>query len=488
MEELLRSAQDSFSNCHYTEAITRLREAAEIDPAHAEVQQLLFTAVTLQKEQRRQQLLEKIAAEIQDSLDRDDFAQAQDRVTRALETLPGEGLLLRLKAEAESRKREFDTQQVVRKAVLQAQELFAEHPQKALEVIEGGLEKAPGNHTLLRSRAQLQEHLRTLEQNTARAESLLEAHAAMGAQNFAEARRVLEAVILTHGTNDDLDQLLAVAKEEKAREEQKQVEIREAAETRAAVDEAVAAFDRALANGDLKSCMSALDDVARLHGEISVAASRLECEANRRRKAEQILRDAIESARHSLVRASFKKALGVLRKAEAAAPFVSPAVRSEYDRLIEECKAGSRNIQKPARNSTSRNLSKLYIAGSGGVATIVAAAVLFYVTHPKPPVSTRAPVNPPAVVVRTDMEINASPWAKVLSVQDEAGKEITLPDGDQSTPLRLEGLKPGRYKVTLADPGGEQKTVDCSLSTADHLCTTDTGTPDPEQALIGGQQ
>ncbi len=487
VEELLRIAQESFSNRHYTEVISRLREAAEIDPAHAEVQQLLFTAVTRQKEQQRQHLLEKIAAEIQDSLDRDDFAQAQDRIARGLDTLPGEGLLLRLKAEAELRKREFDTQQVVRIVVLRAQELFAEHPEQALEAIERGLEQAAGNGTLLQAKARVQAHLRTIEQNSARAESLLQAHVAMEARNFAEAGRVLDDAILRHGTNEDLDQLLTMAKQEQAKEEQKQAKVREAAEACAAVEEAIAAFDRSLATGDLERCMNALDDVARAHGESLVAAPRLKCETNRRRKADQTLRDAIESARQSVVRGSFREGSGVLRRAETALPFASPAVRSDHERLTEECKGGSGKIRMPARAITSRKRGLLYVAGSAGTAA-VAAAVLFHVSHRETPVVSTVPVKPAAVVERTDMEINASPWAKILRVQDEAGKDIALPDVDQSTPLRLDGVKPGKYKVILADARGQQKTVDCNLSTVAHLCTTDMGIPDIQQILTGERQ
>ena len=487
VEELLRIAQESFSNRHYTEALSRLREAAEIDPAHAEVQHLLFTALTRQKEQQRQHLLEKMAAEIEDSLDRDDFAQAQDRIARGLDTLPGEGLLLRLKAEGELRKREFDTQQVVRIVVLRAQELFAEHPEQALEAIERGLEQATGNGTLLQAKARVQEHLRTVERNSDRAESLIQAHVAMEARNFAEARRVLDDAILRHGTNEDLDQLLTMAKQEQAREEQEQAKVREAAEVRAAVDEAIAAFDRLLATGDLKRCMNALDDVAIAHGESSVAAPRLECETNRRRKADQILRDAIESARQSVVQGSFREGSGVLRRAETAVPFASPAVRSDHDRLTEECKAGSRKIRRPARAITSRKRGVLYIAASVGAAA-VAAAVLFHVSHRETPVVSTAPVKPAAVVERTDMEINASPWAKVLRVQDQAGKDSALSDVGQSTPLRLDGVKPGKYKVTFADTRGQQKTVDCNLSTVAHLCTADMGIPDIQQILTGERQ
>lgn len=129
----------------------------------------------------------------------------------------------------------------------------------------------------------------------------------------------------------------------------------------------------------------------------------------------------------------------------------------------------------------------VYIAGLVGAAA-VASAVLFHVSHRETPVVSTAPVKPAAVVERTDMEINASPWANVLRVQDEAGTEIALPDVDRSTPLRLNGLKAGKYKVIFADAEGQQKTVECNLSTVDHLCTTDMGIADIQQMLTGARQ
>jgi eukaryotic-like serine/threonine-protein kinase len=488
VEELLRSARESFANRRYTEAITQLRDAAEVDPAHVEVQQLLFTAASRQKEERLQLLLEKIAAEIQESLDREDFAQAQDRVARALETLPGEALLLRLKAEVGAKKREFDTQLVIRNTVLQAQELFADHPEKALQVVESGLEQAPGNETLLQSKAQLQEHLETLKRNAARTEALLKAHAAMDAKNFTEARRVLEETILVYGSSEDLDQLLVLATEEQAKEEQRQSKFREAAEIRAAVEQAAAGFDRALAAANLKTCMSALDDVAKLHGESSVASVRAECEIRRRRKADQILQETIKAARQSLDRGSSREALNALRKVETAATFATPVVQSDYARLIRECEARPNKKQKLAPDIAPRKRAVWYAAGLAVVAAAVAVAGLLHIRHEKAPAPQAVPVTLAAPVVRTDMEINAAPWAKVVRVQDEAGKDIALPDGDRTTPLRLDGLKAGGYKVTIAGPEGQQQTVNCRLSSANHLCVADISAPDIQQVLTGDQR
>jgi serine/threonine-protein kinase len=225
VEELSRAARDNYANRQYTQAIARLREAAQIDPAHAEVQQLLFTVATRQKEAQRQELLERVAKEIRESLDRDDFGGAHDCVSRALESLPGEGLLLRMKVEVESSRRSFDIQQVVRAAMLQAQELFLDHPEQALKVIEEGLGQAPRDETLMQARARLEGHLRDLAADAARKKALSNAHSLLESNNYAEARGILVTAIRTQGPNADFEQLLALAKREQAQQERKQTEI-----------------------------------------------------------------------------------------------------------------------------------------------------------------------------------------------------------------------------------------------------------------------
>jgi serine/threonine-protein kinase len=93
-----------------------------------------------------------------------------------------------------------------------------------------------------------------------------------------------------------------------------------------------------------------------------------------------------------------------------------------------------------------------------------------------------APALPP-----TYLELNGSPWATVRQVIDAQGKSITLPAGDQSTPMRLDGLEPGTYTVNFQGPDNSQQTVKCPLSAEQHLCTVSFGPLDVEK-LIGGQQ
>jgi serine/threonine-protein kinase len=104
-------------------------------------------------------------------------------------------------------------------------------------------------------------------------------------------------------------------------------------------------------------------------------------------------------------------------------------------------------------------------------------------------VVVNAPVSAPMtrVAISTDMEINASPWATVVSVQDTSGTHITLPAGDSTTPLRLDAVDGGTYKVTFRGPDDKQQTVECSLSASEHLCSADMGSPSVKKVLMGEQ-
>ena len=410
MEELLRSARDNYTNRRYTEAIARLREAADIDPGHVEVQELLYTVATRQKEVQRQELLEEVANEIQDSLDHEDFARARDRVTRALEALPGEGLLVRLKVEVESRKQDFDTRQAVRAAILKSQELFIDHPEQALQAIEEGLAQAPGDKALLQAQTRLEEHLRRNAPNATRKEALLEAHAALETKKYTEARRVLEETIRKLGPNEDFEHLLALTKWEQALQEQKQAEIPEAPAIRTKLATSESVTVRALSSYQGPS----------------------------NRKSERTFRARLA----------------------------------------------------PALLIASRRFSKrqVYLWGGAIVVAVLATGLLLRLRHRKSP-ANRAAYNavvaaPLPAAVLTDMEINASPWARVVQVQDSDGKSIQLPE-ESTTPLRLDDLKAGQYRVTLAGPNGDKQIVSCSISLKGHLCIPQIEAPDIQQAMTG---
>jgi serine/threonine protein kinase len=277
-----------------------------------------------------------------------------------------------------------------------------------------------------------------------------------------------------------------------------EVQHRRATEIRADVEKAVAACDKAIDAGKLNQCMRPLDDLAKQYGASTALATAIEaCESKRRHKATHVLLDALQAAQRQLKNNSARKAEELLKGVEDALPFAGVDVRSEWRRLKKECTAALRAKQSiPKSNATAkRGKARWYVAGS---AVVVVALVVMELSHHQPEApapqnagapqaTTSVPPPPPITSTPTDLEINASPWAKVVSIQDEAGNSVALPDGDQTTPLRLEGISSGTYNVTLARADGKQQTVGCNVSAGEHLCAADLGSPDPEQVLMGEQ-
>jgi eukaryotic-like serine/threonine-protein kinase len=270
------------------------------------------------------------------------------------------------------------------------------------------------------------------------------------------------------------------------------------AEIRVLVEKAVAACDKAIDAGKLDQCMRPFDDLAKQYGVSAALANAIEaCESKRRHKATHVLLDALQAAQRQLKNTSARKAEELLKGVEYALPFAGVDVRSEWRRLKDECTAALSAKQPiPKSNPTAkRDKPWWYVAAS---AVIVAAIAAVGLTHHRyqaptsqsataPSATTSVPPPTPVTSMPTDLEINASPWAKVVSIQDEAGNSIALPDGDHTTPLRLEEIDSGKYKVTFAGADGKQQTVQCNVSAGEHLCAADLGSPDPEQVLMGDQ-
>lgn len=344
VEDLLRSARERYTMRQYTEAIAQLREATGIDPGHPDVQELFFTATTRQKEERRQYLLDKLAREIQESLDNEDLTQAQDRLTRALQTLPEEPVLQQLQEEMRRRQTEREQAEIVRKAMLESQGLLMHDPVRAMQSLDESLSRVPGNTILLQARARIRQRLPEM------------------------------------GTES---------------------------ERKSSVDTGATAVTVAV-------------NTARVHSGIA-----------------GVLRNV---GRSKLLYAGGAGSAGAL---VLGAVFLAPARHPD-------------------------------VAAPTPVAKTVSAPS----AHVAPPAAAPAP--------EFDLEIDASPWATVVSVADASGKSLPLPPGDEATPLRIDGLKAGTYQVNVRGIGeGLQKTVQCVVSQQQHLCTVDLGLPDVQKLVKG---
>jgi serine/threonine protein kinase len=233
LQELLTAARQEIAARRYTEAIAKLQPAAEIDPTHTDVQRLLHDATTRQEEERRRILIEQMVSEIQESIYREDYDRALNHINRALEKLPTEAQLLRLKAETEKKRRDFQAQQIVHTTLQQAQKIFAEAPLDAIALIDRALDQVPGNENLVQFKSMLEYQLKQIKKDELQAQYLKRAHTAIDSGEFDEAIRTLESGLIDCGENHELTSLLDFArKEQQARLRQRQLTaVREEAQT-----------------------------------------------------------------------------------------------------------------------------------------------------------------------------------------------------------------------------------------------------------------
>ena len=93
------------------------------------------------------------------------------------------------------------------------------------------------------------------------------------------------------------------------------------------------------------------------------------------------------------------------------------------------------------------------------VLAVLAAALLLRSPAPKP------------VVATSFLELNATPFAEVVSATPAGKPALKLPDGDHITPMRLDGVPQGSYAVVFKGTDGAVQSANCTVSDDNHLCT-----------------
>ena len=478
LAELLQSARENIARAKYTEAIAHLREAAEINPAHNDVQQLLFSATKRHKEELRQRALESLIAEIQESLHRDNFAQATERVQRALQTLPTEGALVRLKAEAEMKAREHAAQQIVRSTLLKAQDLFADAPEQALRITDEALKHASENQALLQLQARLHAHLQELEEARGRAAALEHAHASTARGRPAEARKLLQEAKETHGASEDLDLLLTQLAAQEVDAKQK-----------AEHDAAVASIEQLLRE---RKWSAAEEAVTGLREKNDPRAPALLERAQRKQQQWNAAVHGKLAKIQTLADIDHAAALRALSelppamKAEPRVRALSKEIRSRKKEKVRLNVAISVTKQKGVRRHTV-----LYGGGALGLGCVIAGGMLTLRRHaappPPPPPHAVAPAKRAPIIFNAAAELDASPWATVISARMSGGAVIPLPAGAHTTPLRLDGLQPGMYSVVFERTGQPSQTVTCDVGSGDQICPAHFEALDIDRALKGQQ-
>ncbi|HMD75787.1 MAG TPA: protein kinase [Terracidiphilus sp.] len=554
--EFSDAARGQLALRQYTEAIKNLRAALEIDPTDSETQQLYQSAVERQEEQRRRKIIDQIVAEISESISGEDYERALVLTQRALERLPGEAVLLQLKADAEARQREKAAVKLVEKTSLHVYNSFLTNPQEALAVVQQALEQMPGEPRLISLQEKVVQQISKASAEELKSQALKRAQAAIDAKQFDQAVQILEAAAIECGETPEIASLLTYAREQKRKFELSQAVanatrqaqplmasgdfeaaiallqpvasqtgdasieqlLRQATSSRAELDrriEAVVSRAQALSETSIDQALQFLSsqsqDIQR-HSRVRDLRSRLDSIRERERLTAQAIRDAgdalqkrdlrngldgiesvrstygdsprlssaiaeyktrraqianelltaaIESATQAIQQNDRPRAVDALDRVADVAEYADSGLQANLKRLTKEAGKSSPKKQveaeaQPARAKSGVPRALLF----GGIAVVVlgAAGAAFWLLRP-------APAAPMGV-----LELNATPYAEVVSVTSDKGKVISLPGGDHWTPLRLDGIPAGRYAVDFKGPDGTTQRQQCDVAQSEQVC------------------
>ena len=214
--ELQENAARALAVRDYDAADSLLNEAAAIDPSNPETDKLRRELARTRELEQRRAVLDEIQQRVREFIRNDAYDQASDLVNRALNRLPNEALLHRLKAEVAGEARKYDVRRIVDLSIAQANELFASSPFEALGVLQKTLENIPGEERLLAYERSLRQQLEARRSEQLREETVLKGQELMNGRHFDKAIGVLESFQVEFGNHPDVDGLLAFARGELA--------------------------------------------------------------------------------------------------------------------------------------------------------------------------------------------------------------------------------------------------------------------------------
>ena len=226
LRQLVDDARRELAAQRMAAAEQLLREAEAIDPSHAFVDDLRRDLARVKEADERRQLLEEIQRRINDFLRANNYEAAQDLLNRAIDKLPNESMLHRLKVDVDAEARKFDAKRFVDNTLIRARDLFATSPAEALTFLQKAIDDMPGEERLIAYERSLRQQAEALRLERAHTDALRKARELMEATHFDKAIEVLEGFQLEFGrqagvshadsSHADIDHLLGIARAEHA--------------------------------------------------------------------------------------------------------------------------------------------------------------------------------------------------------------------------------------------------------------------------------
>jgi tetratricopeptide (TPR) repeat protein/predicted Ser/Thr protein kinase len=232
---LIESARREIAAQHFPAAEQLLTEAETIDASHPKIDELRGELTRVREHEERRQLLEEIHRRVNELLRSDNYGQASDLLNRAIDKLPAETSLHRLKVEVDTAARRFNAKQLVDGAIVSAKELFPSAPLEALAVLQEAIEQMPGEERLISYERTLRQQYDTRRVEQLLADTLRKARDLISERQFEKAILVLETYQLESGNQADVGDLLTLARNELAGQQRRTLVERTTAEVRSLI-------------------------------------------------------------------------------------------------------------------------------------------------------------------------------------------------------------------------------------------------------------
>ena len=254
---LLDAVRGELSAKNFPQVERLLLEAEAIDRSHPRIEELRREMVRIREREKHLELLEDIRRHVNDLLRDDNYEQATNLLNRAIDKLPGEPMLQRLKIEVDTAARKFDSIRFVDRALASAQEAFASDPQRSLAILRDALQQLPGDERLISRERSLHQQADALRAKQLLGESLHRAREFIAIGQFHKAIDVLETYQLEHGNQADVDALLSFSRLELASQQRRTLVERTVTEARSLIgverlDDAVRLIESALQSSAIR--------------------------------------------------------------------------------------------------------------------------------------------------------------------------------------------------------------------------------------------
>ncbi len=223
----MEEAQQKLASRDFAAALVLLEKAYALDPVNIEIESLIRSTRENQEREERRKLLEQRLAEIQEAISLEKLDDAIHKADRALQELPDNAQIVKLRTQAvrlaDLQKRRLQVEQQLQGArdAFQRNDFPA-----AIAVLEKALETAPDDARLAAYLKTVREAQEIARLETIRQTAVRQANEKIRGKDLAGATRTLEEALGRVGQSAELTDLLQFARDQQA-EQTRQEKIRQ---------------------------------------------------------------------------------------------------------------------------------------------------------------------------------------------------------------------------------------------------------------------